>query len=61
MPRVPGNVATEDVAWLFQGLGVETGIDLERLLDATAFISQALERTPASKVSQALLAKRNTQ
>lgn len=56
-----GNVATEDVAWLFQGLGVETGIDLERLLDATAFISQALERTPASKVSQALLAKRNTQ
>lgn len=53
-----GNVATEDVVYLFNGLGVETGVNLNRLLDATAFITEELQRPPTSKVAQALLAKR---
>ncbi|MEL6317559.1 MAG: hydroxymethylglutaryl-CoA lyase [Pseudomonadota bacterium] len=53
-----GNVATEDVVYLMDGLGVRTGVDLERLLDATALISGALGRAPASKTATALLAKR---
>ncbi|BAL22861.1 hydroxymethylglutaryl-CoA lyase [Azoarcus sp. KH32C] len=53
-----GNVATEDVVWLLNGLGVETGIDLERLVDIAAWISGELGREPASRVARAVLAKR---
>jgi hydroxymethylglutaryl-CoA lyase len=53
-----GNVATEDVAWLLKGLGIESGIDLNALVDTGAWISQELGRTPNSRVSQAILAKR---
>ncbi|MCU0930390.1 MAG: hydroxymethylglutaryl-CoA lyase [Serpentinimonas sp.] len=53
-----GNVATEDVVYLLQGLGIETGIDLDALVDAGAFISQALGRKPNSRVAVALLNKR---
>ncbi|HEX5371351.1 MAG TPA: hydroxymethylglutaryl-CoA lyase [Aquabacterium sp.] len=53
-----GNVATEDVVYLLHGLGLHTGIDLDRLVDAGAFISGVLGRQPASRVSRALLAKR---
>lgn len=53
-----GNVATEDVVWLMNSLGVETGIDLEALVDTAAWISGELGREPASKVARALLAKR---
>ena len=53
-----GNVATEDVVYLLHGLGIETGIDLERLVDAGAYICAELGRAPASKVARALLAKR---
>ena len=53
-----GNVATEDVAWLFKGLGVETALDLEQLVSAADFISHALGREPNSKVSRARLAHR---
>ncbi len=53
-----GNVATEDVVWLMQGLGIETGVDLERLVDTAAWISTELGRTPASQVARAVLAKR---
>jgi len=49
-----GNVASEDVVYLLQGLGIETGIDLERLAAAGAFICEALGRPPASKVALAL-------
>ncbi|MBS1224240.1 MAG: hydroxymethylglutaryl-CoA lyase [Proteobacteria bacterium] len=52
-----GNVATEDVIYLLNGLGIETGVDLDALVNAAAFISQALNRPPASKVARALLAK----
>ncbi|MCB1895375.1 MAG: hydroxymethylglutaryl-CoA lyase [Zoogloeaceae bacterium] len=55
-----GNVATEDVAYLLAGLGIETGIDLEALVDAAAWISDRLGRNPASKVARALLARRAT-
>ena len=53
-----GNVATEDVVFLLNGLGIATGLDLDRLVDAGAFISGVLGRPPASRVARALLAKR---
>ena len=51
-----GNVATEDVLYMLSGLGVETGVDLDGVIDAGRYISDALGRRPASKVS---LAKRH--
>ena len=53
-----GNVASEDVVYLLQGLGINTGIDLDALVDAGAFISSALGRKPNSRVATALLNKR---
>ncbi len=53
-----GNVATEDVVYLLQGMGVETGIDLEALVDAGAYISHFLNRPTLSRAATALLAKR---
>lgn len=53
-----GNAATEDVVWLLNGLGIETGIDLDRLVDTAAWISAVLGREPASRVARAVLAKR---
>ena len=55
-----GNVATEDVVYLLHGLGIATGIDLDALVDAGAYISGVLGRPPVSRVSKALLAKRTT-
>ncbi len=52
-----GNVATEDVVYLLEGLGISTGIDLQRLVEAGAFISAHLGRESASKAARALLAK----
>ena len=57
-PGAAGNVATEDVVYLFNGMGVDTGVDLDRLIDCSAWISGVLERAPASRVARALLAKR---
>jgi hydroxymethylglutaryl-CoA lyase len=53
-----GNVATEDVVYLLHGLGIETGVDLEQLVDAGAFISEHLGRKPNSRAATALLNKR---
>ena len=53
-----GNVATEDVVFMLHGLGIETGIDLDALVDAARFISDVLGRKPVSRVANALLAKR---
>ena len=53
-----GNVATEDVVFMLNGLGIDTGIDLDKLVDAGAFISGVLGRPPAARVARALLAKR---
>jgi hydroxymethylglutaryl-CoA lyase len=54
-----GNVATEDVVFMLQGMGIDTGIDLDRLLDASAFISAYLQRVPNSRAANALLTRRN--
>jgi hydroxymethylglutaryl-CoA lyase len=53
-----GNVATEDVVYLLPGMGIDTGIDLEKLIDAGKFISDFLERKPNSRAATALLNKR---
>ena len=53
-----GNVATEDVVFLLHGMGIETGIDLDRLIDAGVFISGFLGRKPNSRAATALLNKR---
>ena len=53
-----GNVATEDVLYLMQGLGIETGIDLDMVVDAGQFISQQLGRKGASRAGNALAARR---
>ena len=54
-----GNVATEDVVYMLHGMGIETGIDLDLLVDAGKFISDYLERKPNSRASTAILNKRN--
>ena len=53
-----GNVATEDVLYMLDGLGIATGVHLDQLVDAGAFICAALGRPPASKAARALLARR---
>ena len=55
-----GNVATEDVVYMLDGLGIATGIDLEKLFRAGEFICRALGREPASRVARALAAKLNS-
>jgi hydroxymethylglutaryl-CoA lyase len=49
----------EDVVFLLNGLGIETGVDIDKLVDAGAYISEVLGRAPVSRVGRALLAKRN--
>ena len=53
-----GNVATEDVVYLLQGMDIDTGIDLEKLIDAGLYISDFLGRKPNSRAATALLNKR---
>jgi hydroxymethylglutaryl-CoA lyase len=53
-----GNVATEDVVYLLHGMGIETGIDLDKLIDAGQYISDFLGRKSHSRVANALLARR---
>ncbi len=53
-----GNVATEDVVYLLHGMGIDTGIDLDALIDAGQFISDHLGRPSQSRVARAMVAKR---
>nr|HMN57554.1 hydroxymethylglutaryl-CoA lyase [Ottowia sp.] len=53
-----GNVASEDLVYLLHGMGIETGIDLDKLVDAGAYISGVLGRKPQSRVAVAILNKR---
>ncbi|MEN9375248.1 MAG: Hydroxymethylglutaryl-CoA lyase YngG, partial [Pseudomonadota bacterium] len=53
-----GNVASEDVVYMLAGMGIDTGIDLDQLLDAGAFISEFLQRKPNSRAATALLNQR---
>ena len=52
-----GNVATEDVVYMLNGMGISTGVDLDRLARVGRAVLQQLGRMPASKVAQALAAK----
>ena len=52
-----GNVSTEDVLYMLNGMGIETGIDLDKLAAAGRFIAEALHRPTASKVAQALASR----
>ncbi len=54
-----GNVATEDVVYLLHGMGIATGIDLNKLVDAGKYISDYLHRKPNSRAATAILNKRN--
>ena len=53
-----GNVASEDLVFMLHGMGIATGIDLDRLIDAGQFISEHLGRKPNSRVATAILNKR---
>ena len=52
-----GNVATEDVVYLLNGLGIESGIDLERVVEIGQWICGVLGREPATKAGRAIAAK----
>jgi hydroxymethylglutaryl-CoA lyase len=52
-----GNVASEDVVYLLEGLGIETGVDMAKLRDAGRYISSFLQRPTSSRVARALDAK----
>ncbi len=53
-----GNVATEDLVYLLHGLGIETGVDLDKVVDTGVWISSLLKRNPGSKAGRAIAAKR---
>ena len=51
-------MATEDVVYMLHGMGINTGIDLDKLVDAGKFISDFLGRPSGSRVATAILSKR---
>jgi hydroxymethylglutaryl-CoA lyase len=53
-----GNVATEDVVYMLHGLGIQTGIDLDKLVETGTWISTFLKREPGSKAGRAIAAKK---
>jgi len=55
-----GNVATEDVVYMLHGMGIPTGIDMDKLLDAGMFINEFLQRKSGSRAARALLGKRDS-
>jgi hydroxymethylglutaryl-CoA lyase len=54
-----GNVATEDVVYMLHGMGVDTGINLDKLIEAGDFICNVLSRPTNSKVATAIDVKRS--
>jgi hydroxymethylglutaryl-CoA lyase len=56
-PGATGNVGTEDVVYMLEGMGVATNVDLDKLLSATNAISTIIGRPPVSRVASALNAK----
>ena len=56
-PGASGNVATEDVLYMMNGLGIHTGVDLDLLIEAGLFISNLLNRPSGSKVAQARMSR----
>ena len=57
-PGATGNVATEDVVYMLEGMGIETGVDMAKLVATTNTVSRLIGRTPVSRVASALNAKR---
>jgi hydroxymethylglutaryl-CoA lyase len=57
-PGATGNVATEDVVYMLQGMGIATGVDMPKLVAATNEISKLIGRSPVSRVAAAINAKR---
>ncbi|MBR0691336.1 hydroxymethylglutaryl-CoA lyase [Bradyrhizobium manausense] len=57
-PGATGNVATEDVVYMLEGMGIRTGVDMEKLLAATNEMSRVLGKPPVSRVASALNAKK---
>ena len=53
-----GNVATEDVLYMLEGLGIETGVDLGKIVETGEWICAILKREPGSKAGRAIAAKR---
>ena len=56
-PGATGNVATEDVVYMLEGMGIATGVDMAKLVAATNTISKLIGRPPVSRVASALNAK----
>jgi hydroxymethylglutaryl-CoA lyase len=56
-PGATGNVATEDVVYMLEGMGISTGVDLSRLVKATNEVSKLVGRSPVSRVAAAMNAK----
>jgi len=56
-PGATGNVATEDVVYMLEGMGIATGVDMAKLLAATNVVSRLIGRPPVSRVATALNAK----
>ncbi len=54
-----GNVATEDLLYMLNGVGIETGVDMEKLTEAGLFICDALGKPPASKLGRIAIAKQS--
>lgn len=57
-PGATGNVATEDVVYMLEGMGIATGVDIAKLVEATNGISKLIGRPPVSRVAAALNAKK---
>ncbi|HZC97415.1 MAG TPA: hydroxymethylglutaryl-CoA lyase [Bradyrhizobium sp.] len=57
-PGATGNVATEDVVYMLEGMGIATGVDMPKLIAVTNYVSRLLGHTPVSRVAAALNAKR---
>ena len=57
-PGATGNVATEDVVYMLEGMGIATGVDMQKLVAATNEVSRLIGRPPVSRVASAMNAKR---
>ena len=57
-PGASGNMASEDLLYMLSGLGVGTGVDMDKLIAASNFICDFLERPSGSKAARAIMAKR---
>jgi isopropylmalate/homocitrate/citramalate synthase len=55
-PGATGNLATEDLVYMLHGLGIETGISLERVVLASSYLARAIGRIPPSRYFQAATA-----